>query len=50
MLPACPHPAAAGGHADVEEDDFQKRIDQRLKPVEVDPSDRSIGAYFQRTK
>jgi hypothetical protein len=32
--------------ADVEEDAFQKAIEKRLAPVEVDPEDRSIRAYF----
>jgi sodium-dependent phosphate transporter len=32
----------------VEEDKFQKAVAERLKPVEVDPNDKSIGAYFKR--
>lgn len=36
------------GFADVEEDAFQKRVDNSLKPVEVDPADKSMGAYFKR--
>lgn len=39
---------ADGKFADVEEDDFQKRVDEKLKPVEVDPNDKSMKAYFNR--
>jgi hypothetical protein len=34
--------------ADVEEDAFQKAIEKRLAPVEVDPEDKSMRAYFNR--
>lgn len=32
----------------VEEDRFQRAVHDRLKPVEVDPNDKSIGAWFKR--
>jgi membrane protein implicated in regulation of membrane protease activity len=34
--------------ADVEEDAFQKAIEKRMAPVEVDPEDKSMRAYFYR--
>jgi hypothetical protein len=46
------HAAAAGGAAspvdDVEEDAFQKAVERQLAPVEVDPEDKSLKAYFNR--
>jgi hypothetical protein len=42
--------ADSGAFAEVEEDGFQKRVDDKLKAlcVEVDPADKSVGAYFRR--
>jgi sodium-dependent phosphate transporter len=37
-----------GKFRDVEEDAFQKKIDQRLQAKEVDPNDKSFGAYLTR--
>lgn len=39
-----------GRFAEVEEDGFQKRVDDKLKALctEVDPNDKSVGAYFCR--
>lgn len=37
-----------GKFADVEEDEFQKKIADKLRPVEVDPNDKSIGGYYKR--
>eukprot|EP00878_Enallax_costatus_P033281 GHUV01036692.1.p1 GENE.GHUV01036692.1~~GHUV01036692.1.p1 ORF type:complete len:538 (+),score=156.99 GHUV01036692.1:799-2412(+) len=37
-----------GKFADVEEDNFQKKIADKLKPVEVDPNDKSVKAYYNR--
>jgi hypothetical protein len=34
--------------ADVEEDAFQKAVEKRMAPVEVDPEDKSMRAYFYR--
>lgn len=47
---ALPTKDASGNYAEVEEDNFQKRIAEKLKPVEVDPNDKSITAYFNRFK
>eukprot|EP00775_Hariotina_reticulata_P009363 gene9363-9526_t len=38
----------ASGFKDVEEDNFQKKIDNELQAVEVDPNDKSFGAYMKR--
>lgn len=37
-------------HASVfaEEDKFQKAVAAKLQPVEVDPNDKSVGAFFKR--
>lgn len=32
----------------VEQDKFQQAVMEKLKPVEVDPADKSIGAFFKR--
>lgn len=32
----------------VEEDAFQKRVDQKLQAKAVDPDDKSFGAYLTR--
>lgn len=37
-----------GKFADVEEDEFQKKIDALLQPVEVDPDDKSLKARWNR--
>uniref|UniRef100_A0A383WJI0 Phosphate transporter n=1 Tax=Tetradesmus obliquus TaxID=3088 RepID=A0A383WJI0_TETOB len=39
---------AGGKFKDVEEDEFQKKVDNMLAAKEVDPNDKSIGAYFTR--
>lgn len=37
-----------GKFRDVEEDAFQKRVDKMLQVQEVDPTDKSMGAYMKR--
>lgn len=37
-----------GKFKDVEEDEFQKRVDAKLQAKAVDPDDKSVGAYFTR--
>lgn len=37
-----------GRHRDVEEDEFQKRVANYLKPRHVDPEDKSFRAYRTR--
>lgn len=37
-------------YQDVEEDKFQRWIDNRLKPVEVDPNDKSFSATMKRCR
>jgi hypothetical protein len=39
---------AGGKFKDPEEDEFQKKVDRALSAKEVDPSDKSFGAYFTR--
>jgi hypothetical protein len=39
---------AGGKFKDVEEDEFQKKVDRALAAKEVDPNDKSIGAYLTR--
>jgi UPF0716 family protein affecting phage T7 exclusion len=39
---------AGGKFRDVEEDEFQKKIDRALSKKEVDPNDKSIGARLTR--
>lgn len=39
---------AGGKFKDVEEDDFQKKVTNMLAAKEVDPNDKSIGAYLTR--
>lgn len=37
-----------GKFRDVEEDAFQKKVDGMLQAQEVDPNDKSLGAYMTR--
>lgn len=47
-LPSKDAQGAAAAAVDVEEDAFQKAIERKLAPVEVDPNDKSVKAYFNR--
>lgn len=35
---------------EVEEDTFQKKVAAALRPNEVEPNDKSLGAYFKRAQ
>jgi hypothetical protein len=39
---------AGGRFKDVEEDEFQQKIDRALSKKEVDPNDKSFSAYLTR--
>jgi hypothetical protein len=39
---------AGGKFRDVEEDEFQKKVDRALSAKEVDPNDKSFMAYLTR--